>query len=459
MPRTLHWLLVASLAGAISAATYQGDVVISDPARLDPRVTACVEKPSEPMPPSRDAEVHAARSPRDMQHVVAAWQMLGGRSGVIQASTSADGGLHWSAPRALAITACAGGPPRARYASDSWVAVGPDGRAYVAAIGFSGGDDSASFSALMVATSPDGGRTWEPAAPAAIAGVSVQFDNVSIAANPHRAGHAYLATTRYSPLADSTGGRMMSGRIGFTKSVDGGATWSPLAIISPAIARGRVSAPQLVADGADGVLRVFYFRSEPGRTLFGYQESRDEGATWSDERLIAPSVPAKWELDSITRNSFILAGDILSVATDQKSGVLYVAYPDGRRDPDGRLGVSLVGSFDHGATWSAPVSVSPDSTETAWLPSVAIAPDGRVAVAYLTADFSRRAETVITAHVRAMSVAGRRLVAGKDLVRARSPVAWPGDYHALLALRDGFRLITVRGNAGSAANPTDVVMH
>jgi hypothetical protein len=459
MIKSLPWILVVGMTAT------QDTVPISDTNRLDAIGQRCLTMASDSLAPPRFAEAHAATDPRDPDHLVAAWQVTGGASGLILTATSWDGGSTWSAPKALPFSACAGGPAPALRASDPWVAIGPNGRAHVAAIGWNPGRDGGSdgYNALIVVSSADGGRNWGDPVQVAVADTAagISHDNVSLAADPSRAGRLYLTTTRYAPVRDTTGRTRRVGSTGFTHSADGGATWAPLRTISsPELTAGRVSAPELLVDPGDGRLMVFYLRLGGGARI-AWQSSSDAGGTWSAEQQIAPAVQAVSEIESLLPNgrSFVLAPDIVHAALDSRRGALYVAFADGRRDPRGRTGVSLIASFDHGVTWGEPIPVSPTDPVTGWLPSVAVSPDGEVGVAYLTADLALPPDSIVLAYrLRRFRNAGDRLEDMGEAVLDRAGLAWPGDYHALVRSSARYRLITVRSTADRGrGHSTEVV--
>jgi hypothetical protein len=119
-----------------------------------------------------------------------------------------------------------------------------------------------------------------------------------------------------------------------------------------------------------------------------------------------------------------------------------------------------VASFDRGVTWTAPFPVSPDGAVTGWLPSVSIGAQDRIGVAYLTANFAvPRDSIVIRYNIRELAKGpGNTLVSMHDGQVDQSPLAWPGDYHSLVSVKAGFRLITVRATSVGGNNPTDVVV-
>jgi len=421
---------------------------ISDHARAGPAVRRCLTSPLVRRPTYNDSEAHAAANPANPRHLVAAWQTSNRGGAVIQAAASFDGGRSWTGPAALPVNQCAGGPSGARRASDPWATIGPDGRAYVAGIGWrpSPGDGPDEFSALVVMVSPNGGRTWDLHRVAALAprDSAVRHDNVAIIADPTRPGAVYLTTTRYADRVGADGRTRTVGPIGFTRSIDGGRSWEPLRTISPDVESGRVSAPVPLVDPRTGRLFIVYFRSGEGKRIIGVLTSADQGESFGPEIEIAPYVMGRaTPPDPIEKRPFVLAGDIVRAAVD--SGAIVVAYADARLDPGERLGVSLVFSTDGGAAWSTPVAVLASAGETTWLPDVAIGAR-EVGLAYLRADLTPRSKE--TAKIEYRLSRFRLRPSGLELIEDdqidRAALAWPGDYQALVRIETGFRLVYVR---------------
>jgi hypothetical protein len=463
---TRRSILVLALIGAFPPP---GPVLISDHDRADPAVAGCLTNGNPALRPIfKDSEPSAAVDPRDRARIAAVWQTSDSAGSVIQFSLSRDGGASWAAPRSLPINACAGGPvPRTTRASDPWVSIGPEGRIYAAGIAFSVGEGKDAVNALVVAVSDDDGRTWR-AAPAAVAPDSVFQDNVAVVADPSRPGTAYLATTRYHPSAD---GKDTFGPIGFTRTDDGGASWAPIRQITPDVAKGRISAPVIVVDPRSGALRAFYFRSAPGIALIGTIASTDGGVSWGAETRVAPVIRGAWQPPHpIDQKPFILAGDIVQAARDP-GGNWLVAYPTARSETDHRLEVAIVSSKD-GVAWSRPVRVARRGLETTWLPALA-ADSTAIGVAYFGASFRRvtSGRAPISLHLARLKLTGTGLRVLSDSVLDRANLAWPGDYHALVATTAGFRSISVRSTASPTerlpfepadarvGNPTDVFVH
>lgn len=376
-----------------------------------------------------EREPHAAVNPNDPDHIVAAWIAASRNGAVIQAATSFDGGRSWTPPVTLPINHCAGGPfdflPRA---SDPWVAFGPEGRAYVSATAFKPTDALDEASGVLVVSSPDGGRTWDPPGVASLSRTpDFLHDNTAVAADPNRPGTAYVVTTRYQPAARMAPAVM-------SKTVDGGKTWSPVREITPGTP--TAGAPQMVIDPRTGHLFVFYNHGPRGSRV-SFVKSEDGGETWNPPVPAAQGTPVR-QLAKFpgTDKALRVAEDIQHAAIDPETGRLWVVLTTEERHAQ----IALTTSEDGGRTWSPLRRVNADPDRPAWRPTLAVGP----AVFYFAPAGPARGD--------ALPMEVRLATGGKDVVIDRfdwTP-AWNGayflgDYHALLVTRKG--LLPVYGRS------------
>ncbi|MEZ4735113.1 MAG: sialidase family protein [Caldilineaceae bacterium] len=149
----------------------------------------------------------------------------------------------------------------------------------------------------------------------------------------------------------------------FTKSIDGGLSWTPWVNIAPSM--NSRSRPSLVAT-ADNHLYVFVYGTRNGRQQILYASSPNGGAQWSRWRQVAAS-------DQDQRH--------VSVAVDN-AGQIHVVWrqlPFSPRNPQDQGAQIYYAMFD-GAVWSTPVrvgshlgvaqtypSIAIDSTSTVWI--------------------------------------------------------------------------------------------
>jgi hypothetical protein len=296
---------------------------------------------------------------------------------------SHDDGAGWT-PLEIPIPA---GEERKCYAPD--IAYAADGRLYVAYVTLKGTENRPH--AVWLARSDDGGRTLSP--PRRVSG-PLAFQ-VRIATDPRRAGRLYLTWLQ----ARTVGLFLFPGldnRIVATRSDDGGRSFSPLTRVS-SDRRVRVLAPA-PAVGPGGALYVLYLDvggdrldyagahdSSGGPPYAGHfslvlGRSTDGGRRWQESLVDDRVVP--------TRRFIPFLPPAPSLAVDPRDGRLYVAFEDGANQP---ADVHLW-SLPHGASrWSGPVRVNDtaaDDRSTQYLPKLAVAPGGRLDVAY----YDRRAD-------------------------------------------------------------------
>lgn len=405
----------------------------------------------------REVEPFAAVSPADPDHIVAAWISQGEGAGAIQAAASFDGGRRWTPPRTLPVNACAGGRfdflPRA---SDPWVAFGPEGRVYVSATAFQPTETLDAASGVIVVSSGDGGRTWDPPGVASLSRTpEFPHDNTAVAADPNNPGTAYVLTTRYEG-PDGVGAAALS------KTTDGGRTWSPVRPISPRTpGSASADAPQMVIDPRSGHLFVFYTHGPRGSSM-SFLRSEDGGATWSPPAPVMAGIP--WSARPVTYpgtdKELRIAPDIGHAAIDPRTGRLYAVFTNGWATDGRSLQVGLVTSGDGGRTWSAPLHVSAGAA-MAWRPALAVDTQGRVAVSYFTPGPGEPApDGGLPVQVHLAMIKTRpdgSLARGEDTVvdtfSWAPPLRGPyflGDYNPLLAGRDGFLPVYGRSTENGA---------
>ncbi|GHG39390.1 hypothetical protein GCM10012320_00020 [Sinomonas cellulolyticus] len=427
-----------------------------------------------------EVEPWVAVNPANTENVIGAWQQDrwsdGGAHGLVVGYTT-NGGRTWS-ETAQPFSACApGGPSRYDRASDPWVSIGPDGTAYSVAISFQGvGPDNA----VLASTSADGGATWT--APKALIEdlVTTQYfnDKESVTADPVIAGTAYAVWDRLTspvgnPKADAHA-FAYTGPTWFSKTTNGGKSWSTAKVIVPTANEQQTIGNQIVVDPRTGTLYDFFdliLGSGPNGTdqLHGYNvaysKSTDGGATWT-----APQVVAKLASVGVTDPSTgtaVRTGDIIpEPAIDPATGQLYVVWQDSRFNGGHYDEVAISTSSDGGGTWSAPVRANSPHGVPAFNPSVQVS-GSSVGITY--ADFRSltpgNTSTLPTDYWFTSSPVGPLAITGEthmydtyDMMTA--PIAegyFVGDYQGLAALGSGFASLSVRTNSGNLANRTDAV--
>ncbi len=182
--------------------------------------------------------------------------------------------------------------------------IGADVKTNGAGVVFGFWPDTGSRRIYMV-KSTNGGQTWSK--PKAVAATLDSLDIGIPAMNRRRApvyvsAAAYRTTTRdlvfvtWTDLSGAMGCRTARDeprsdsasdcktRVWFTRSIDGGDTWSPKRAINNQAARNDQFNQALTVDEATGRLAVIYYDSvgqTRTQTNVWYQSSADQGATWS----------------------------------------------------------------------------------------------------------------------------------------------------------------------------------
>lgn len=320
--------------------------------------------------------------------------------------------------------------------ADPVAAAGPGGVFYHAQLTYS----SLTGAGIAVSKSRDGGATWtEPVN--AVAGISVSPDKewlaVDNSSGPGR-GNVYLSWTGFEP---QTGGSIY-----FSRSTDSGGTWSAARrIVSPTQASGFVQGSMIAVGPASEIYVVCY---DSASTSILVVKSMDAGQSFSQAQKAIENASLKW--GKIFTGGFE-SPPFPSIAVDGSAGpargTVYVTVdlvPEGANESD----VVLLRSVDGGATWSAPLRVNDDRTNTdQFQPSVAVAPNGAVGVMW----YDRRHDPennllhdvyfALSADAGASFAPNRRVTSGSWMALPTSLAIRPnyhGDYNQIAASNLGF---------------------
>jgi hypothetical protein len=361
-----------------------------------------------------EVEPFVAVNPTNHDNIIGVYQQDrwtdGGSKGLV-ASRSFDGGASWaqnfgefSQCSEKASTTYTSPFPRA---TDPWVSFDSAGKAYQISLGIVSA--SGIFSGVEVSTSANGGATWGDPVRLITDNDPIFFnDKQSITADPRAsvgAGKAYATWIRgnlpgWDNISIVGAGHSFAyrGLPMFSKTVDGGATWStPVPMVNSNIyAQGNQIA--VLPDGTLVDIFGALFKGsgvQPSNQAFwGAVRSTNGGKTWgapikisklNTALLTNPDIPNPTSLDETVR-----AGDYLpDVAVDANTGTLYMVFADSIGG--GINHVKLTKSTNGGKTWTTPtdVTATPSSTHS-FNGTVEVTADGTVAVLYY--DFRHNTE-------------------------------------------------------------------
>jgi Neuraminidase (sialidase) len=318
---------------------------------------------------------------------------------------STDGGASWS-ETTIALDACSANTQQALSnmfrASDPWVSIGPDGIAYASALSFNiTVPDNAN--AVVAARSTDGGATWDHIQP--IPGAFFQTadnstDKSATTADPTENKTAYTVwDTLILPTDnpdDNPHAQACTGPAYFSKTTDGGKTWSRAQIIVSTANRTQTIGNIIVVDPRNDTLYDFTdlivqpntpFQGTRSNAQLAFVKSTDGGATWTRPQVIAP-FNSLGVIDPNTGKPARVGDGLESVAIDRSNGKLYVVYESstmfnknikqsaGSWDDE----ILLVTSSDGGATWTGPTVIHKLANDMpTFTPTVAVN-GGRVAL-------------------------------------------------------------------------------
>jgi hypothetical protein len=461
-----------SISAVAGAATVAPLVLVSGPS---PYATCTVgAAPGSVSYVNAEVEPWVAVNPANPANIIGAWQQDrwsdGGARGLV-AGFSSDGGASWG-ETTLPFSACARGGLAYERASDPWVSIGSDGTAYAVSISFNASDNN---NAVAAATSTNGGRTWRNLRVIqADNAPNFQFfnDKESVTADPTTAGSAYvvwdrLVTPNGNPRA-SLHTSAFTGPAMFSKTTDGGRTWSTPQVIVPTGQHEQTIGNEIVVDPRDGTLYDFFDLIVPPQSPSPYNvafvKSTDDGATWTAPQVIA-NLQTVFVSDPNTGQA-IRTGDIIpEAAIDPATGQLYAVWQDSRFNGGNFDEVALSTSTNGGATWSAPIRVNTPTGRPAFTPSIHVSSDGTVGVTYY--DFRNLTTEITTLPTdywftsssnQGASFANEAHLAGPfDMLTAPNAAGFfVGDYEALDTSGTTFKPFFVQANSGNTSNRTDV---
>ncbi|MDP4220945.1 MAG: T9SS type A sorting domain-containing protein [Bacteroidota bacterium] len=188
--------------------------------------------------------------------------------------------------------------------------------------------------------------------------------------SPHKDA-LYLSWTEFDAYKTSQP-RFDSSRILFSSSVDQGATWSTPIVVSDS--DGDCADSSNTVEGARCTTgpngEIYITWCGPSGLLF--DKSTDGGKTFGKDKILSAITPGwLFNVSGIYRcNAF--ATPICDISSRKTRGNLYVVFSD-KRNGENNSDVFLLRSTDGGSSWSVPLRVNDDTTQTEqFFPSAAI---------------------------------------------------------------------------------------
>ncbi len=405
-----------------------------------------------------EVEPSVAINPANAQNLFGTWQQdrwsNGGAHGLAGA-VSFDGGATWS-PRFTTFSRCSGGSfgNAGDYERSTDPWVSFSPDGTAYWMALSFSDTSpSSTNAMRVARSTDGGNSWATPITLLLDGPAFFNDKNSLTADPLDSHYVYAVWDRLDSVANT-------GPTYFSRTTDGGASWEAArAIRDPGVALQTIG--NLIVVLPDGTLvNVFaQLDQNSGAAEIDVIRSTDHGLNWSAPVFVADLL-SRGVIDPENGN-VIRDGGILPSIAVAPDGKLYLAWQDARFSSGARDGIALSSSTDGGLTWSTPVQVNGAPAVQAFTPTVAVDAGGFVGVSYF--DFRENGagdNTLPTAAWLAVSADGtqwserRTGLFDEDLAPSAGGL-FLGDYMGLLGIGSNFRMFYVQANA-TTANRTDV---
>lgn len=282
---TLHLSALVTTGGTFAEGSANAIVAVrsTDGGRTWSRPAALKRDGAEAF---NDKETITA-DPLDARFVYATWDRLRpGLGGATRFARSADGGLSWE-PSTTPYD-----PGADAQTIGNLVRVLPDGTLVLMAMLLEGAEDAPTSARVVAMRSTDRGASWS--APATIAsarpvgtrdpatGIGVRDGSIvpQMAVGPDGSLHVVWQDSRFATVRDG---------IAYSRSVDGGRTWS-----APVRVNGEAAVPAFTAQvhvAADGTVGVTYFdlRSDTPETATlladAWLARSTDGRTWSEQRM------------------------------------------------------------------------------------------------------------------------------------------------------------------------------
>ncbi|HWR84037.1 MAG TPA: PKD domain-containing protein [Candidatus Deferrimicrobium sp.] len=269
---------------------------------------------------------------------------------------STDGGATWAGS-----TAGAGGTNK----GDPATAIDLNGRMYVGYISASGG--------MGVSYSTNNGSTWTARTVSSKGSLDKNHLWVDNSASAF-SGRLYDAWTNFL-----TGDPNIND-IEFSRSADGGVTWSAAINLSNAVAAGSHNQGVNIQTGPNGEVYVawsIYDCWPCNEVALGFTKSLDGGVTWSTATRIRTINGTR--ITTLGGSKTMRHNSYPSMSVNQQTGRIYMVWTNigVPGTGTGDFEIYSISSTDGGSTWSTPVRVNQDTQgngKDQWFPWIACDP-------------------------------------------------------------------------------------
>jgi hypothetical protein len=360
-----------------------------------------------------EVEPYVMVDPSNPNVLVGAWQQdrwNDGASRGIVTARSTNGGASWTINANTKSSVCTGGTAANgggyERASDPWVAISPNGTAYLMTLSTDQepGGLGSHPNAMLIMRSTDHGATWgNPTTLIRDESQNVLNDKNSMTADPNDPSFAYAVWDRLISTSANASQQAFetsidfSGDVYFSRTTNGGASWEPARRIYKAgqIAQtiGNLIVVLPTTGGFHGELidvftqtRAFKNSQNTRGTFISAIRSADHGATWTNKEVTIAPFP-RGVVSDPDDGAPHRTGDINpEAAVDPNTGAIYVIWQDSSFGP--RSSIALSRSTDGGLTWSTPIKVNatpttiPLGNQQAFTPNISVNNAGTVAVSY-----------------------------------------------------------------------------
>jgi len=214
---------------------------------------------------------------------------------------------------------------------------------------------------IVVQKSTDGGKSWSEGTSIGKHEYPKQQDKEWAIVNPFN-DEIYVTWTEF----DKYGSESLEhkSRILFSKSKDGGVTWSKTSTLSEI--EGNAMDGNETVEGAVpavGINGEIYCAWSVNHIIY-FDRSLDGGKSWLKKDIIASDQPNGWKfkVPGISRTNGMPV-TCVDISKSAYKGTIYINFSDQRNGSDD-TDVFIVKSIDNGDTWSKPIRVNQDKTKT-----------------------------------------------------------------------------------------------